>query len=469
LAGAAVLVAAVVLAVASTSLGPTDPLLLETPKTTIQPRTVARTDSDRPNLVVILTDDQRVETLAGMPQVQALLVDRGTTFSNAMVPTALCCPSRASMLTGSYAHDTGVWTNVRPDGGWWAFRAGGNEERTVAVALQEQGYRTGLVGKYVNTFGLYAPPGYRPPGWDEFLAFTTEDRSGDYYDYSLSDGSMHGSSPRDYSTDVLAQAAADLVRSTPADRPLFLWFAPYAPHHPFEAAPRHHGAAVSLGAPPAQQEDVSTKPRWVRALEPPSPEQVERTARRQQRTLMAVDEAVAGIVCALADSGRLSDTLIVFTSDNGMLWGEHQMIGKSVPYAPATGVPLVVRWDGHLTAGQVDDRLAMNIDVTATLAVAGVTGMRTDGADLLAPARRAGFALEAAVDSKLQRPAYCGWREADWTFVHYSTGEEELYSLADDPGEVHNLATAPGVRGQLDGMRARARAACRPEPPSFDW
>ena len=293
-----------------------------------------------------------------MPHVQALLADQGTTFSRAMVPTSLCCPSRASMLTGSYAHDTGVWTNVRPDGGWWAFRAGGNEERTVAVALQQQGYRTALVGKYFNTFGLYAPPGYRPPGWDEFLAFTTMDRSGDYYDYTLSDGSVHGSKPRDYSTDVLAAAATDVVRTTPATQPLFLWYAPYAPHGPYRPAPRHRHAAVALQAKPGG-EDVSTKPHWVQALDPPKAETVARAARRQQQALMAVDEAVAGLVAALADTGRLSNTLIVFASDNGLLWGEHGMLDKNVPYTPATAVPLVLRWDGHVGAGRVDDRLAL--------------------------------------------------------------------------------------------------------------
>jgi arylsulfatase A-like enzyme len=358
---------------------------------------------------------------------------------------------------------------VRPDGGWWAFRAGGNEERTVAVALQQKGYRTGLVGKYFNNFGQLAPPHYRPPGWDEFLAFTTWYQSGAYYDYTLSDGSAHGSAPGDYSTDVLARAATDLVRSTPVDQPLFLWFAPYAPHHPFEAAPRHRGAAVPLGAPPVRQEDASTKPRWVRALEPPSPAQAERTARRQQRSLMAVDEAVAGIVAALADTGRLADTLIVFTSDNGLLWGEHGMIDKNVPYTPATAVPLVLRWDGHLAAGQVDDRLALNVDITATLAAAGTTGMATAGSDLLGTDRRDGFVLEAARDPGLVRPPYCGWREADWAFVHYATGEEELYSLADDPDEVHNLAPEPSARERLDAMRARAVVACMPGPPGFTW
>ena len=334
------------------TLGPGGGVGFGTPLVSTQPRPVADAGTGQtgqadlsglPDIVVILTDDQRVETLAGMPHVQALLADQGTTFSRAMVPTSLCCPSRASMLTGSYAHDTGVWTNVRPDGGWWAFRAGGNEERTVAVALQQQGYRTALVGKYFNTFGLYAPPGYRPPGWDEFLAFTTMDRSGDYYDYTLSDGSVHGSKPRDYSTDVLAAAATDVVRTTPATQPLFLWYAPYAPHGPYRPAPRHRHAAVALQAEPGG-EDVSTKPHWVQALDPPTAEKVSRAARRQQQALMAVDEAVAGLVDALADTGRLSDTLIVFASDNGLLWGEHSMLDKNVPYTPghrgATGAPL---------------------------------------------------------------------------------------------------------------------------------
>jgi arylsulfatase A-like enzyme len=117
----------------------------------------------------------------------------------------------------------------------------------------------------------------------------------------------------------------------------------------------------------------------------------------------------------------------------------------------------------------MDDRLALNIDVTATLAAAGSTGMLTSGADLLGPDRHNGFVLEAARAPGLERPPYCGWREADWTFVHYSTGEEELYSLTDDPGELHNLATVPQARDQLDAMRERARAACTPEPPGFDW
>ena len=121
-----------------------------------------------PDVVVIVTDDQRVWSLDRMSHVQDLLVARGRSYSAAMVPTSLCCPSRASLLTGRYSHQTGVWSNSRPTGGWWAFHEQGNEDRTLAVALHQQGYRTALVGKYFNSFANWAPAGYRPPGWDEF-------------------------------------------------------------------------------------------------------------------------------------------------------------------------------------------------------------------------------------------------------------------------------------------------------------
>jgi len=146
-----------------------------------------------PDVVLVVTDDQRVESLAPMTQVQDLLVARGTTYTEAMVPTSMCCPSRASLLTGRYAHQTGVWSNWGPTGGWWRFHEDGNEQHTLAVALDDKGYRTALIGKYLNNFSNSAPAGYRPPGWDVFTAFTTTERTGDYYNYSLSDGTVHGS------------------------------------------------------------------------------------------------------------------------------------------------------------------------------------------------------------------------------------------------------------------------------------
>lgn len=425
-----------------------------------------------PDVVLVVTDDQRVWSLAQMPHVQQLLVSRGTTYTRSMVPTALCCPARASLLTGDYAHDHGVWSNSRPTGSWWRFHENGDEDRTIAVRLQGLGYRTALIGKYFNSFGNWAPKGYRPPGWDVFTAFRTRHRSGAYYDYPLSDGTRHGSDASDYSTDVIAGRAVDVVRSTPAGEPLFLYVAPYAPHEPATPAPRDLGAWAGRLPPfssPALEDDVSDKPRWVQALPPVPVARAQELAQQQQEALMAVDDVVARLVAALEETGRLSNTLFVFTSDNGVAWGEHRVLFKAVPYAPATEVPLVVRWDGHVAAGATDDRLAVNVDIPTTIARVAGTDLAADGEDLLQPPRRHGFVLEAAPEPRLARPAYCGWRTAHWMFVHYATGEEELYDERLDPDELTNVIGDPHYWPVADALRERARSQCDPTPPDFSW
>jgi arylsulfatase A-like enzyme len=435
--------------------------------------TQARVDPQRPNVVIVLTDDQRTDSLARMPRVQRLLADKGTWFPNAQVPTPLCCPSRASLLTGHYAHDTGVYSNGRPHGGWWAFQKRRQENRTIAVALRRAGYWTGLFGKYFNRFGNLAPPGYVPPGWDRFLAFRTRFSSGAYYRYRLSDGSFHGTGPEDYSTDVLARAADRFVRTAPPGRPLFLLFAPYAPHAPYLPAPRHDGAWAGLlpaYRPASVTSGVQDKSTWLRRRAVPVPlSAIDTTRARQQESLMAVDEAVAGLVGALRDTGRMRNTLFVYTSDNGLLLGDHHLLNKGAPYAPALSVPLLVRWDGRVPAGHVDRRLALNIDVTRTITAVTPASLDTDGVNVLGSRHRDGFLLEGARGPMLDRPAFCGWRTAVWTYVRWATGEEELYSDKLDPHQVRNLARTDGHRHELLTLRERTRRHCVPEPPGFDW
>jgi arylsulfatase A-like enzyme len=427
----------------------------------------------RPDVVVVLTDDQRLDSLAHMSHVQRLLAGKGAWFPNAFVPTPLCCPSRASLLTGRYAHDTGVYSNKRPYGGWWVFQKNGLENRTIAVALHRAGYRTGFFGKYFNAYARWAPDGHRPPGWDEFLAFTTLRRSGGYYGYRLSDGSVRGQSPGDYSTDVLAAAATRFVRSAAPRRPLLLWFAPFAPHAPYKPAPRHAGSWAGRlpgSSSSAGRPATDGVPGWVRGRPAVRPEVVERIRAQQQEALAAVDEAVAGIVDALRDTGRLRNTLIVFASDNGLLLGEHSLLGKAAPYTPAIAVPLVLRWDGHLRSGHVDRRLALNLDVPATIAAAAGVRFRSDGLSLLGDAQRDGFLVEGAAGRRRGgRPAYCGWRTGSWTYTRWATGEEELFAQLVDPGQLENLAGDPAHAEVLRRLRAEARAACVPQPPGFAW
>ena len=191
----------------------------------------------QPNIVVILTDDQRWDTLSVMPNVEAKLVGHGITFTNAFVENPLCCPSRASFLTGKDSHTTGVFTNDDPYGGFAHF----DDSATLATWLDDAGYDTFLTGKYLNQYwdtgGLY-----EPPGWDGWRAFAS---SSPYFNYDVSlDGTAvesHGSDPSDYSTDVIAGYADDMIRTASAQDPLFLWVAPYAPHGPSIPAPRDAG------------------------------------------------------------------------------------------------------------------------------------------------------------------------------------------------------------------------------------
>ena len=454
---------------------------------------VADERGERPDIVLVLTDDQRVETLRSMPAVRRLLVDKGTRFSHGMVPTALCCPSRASLLTGLFAHHTLVYGNATISdskyGGYAQFHRRGLEYRTIATALDKAGYRTGLFGKYLNGFDNATPNGYLPPGWDAMVTYVN--RRGAYFDYELTDGSVHGSAPEDYSTDVLAAKARRFVRQAGDGEPLFVMYAPYAPHAPFTPAPRYATAPVAV-------------PR-VRAVDPVAPDRPARTARTgrdgpgvvggsapgdvprwaarrrtheaalapvvptaQVRSLLAVDDAVASLVRTMRDAGRARDTLFVFTSDNGYLWGEHGMVGKDLPYDGATRVPLVLRWDGRVPAGAVDHRLALNVDLAGTIARAAGVAMRTDGIDLLGRRARKGFVLEA-MGGYRKRPAYCGWRTRDWTYVRWATGRTELFDYRTKAGEGRNLAGKPRVRAIEARLQARAMRACRPEPPGFDW
>jgi N-acetylglucosamine-6-sulfatase len=422
-----------------------------------------------PNIVILLTDDQRTDSLSGMPAVQSLLVRRGRLFTQAMVPTSACCPSRASLLTGLYAHDTGVWSNRGRWGGWTRFAEEDMERRTIATALDDRGYLTAFLGKYLNGFGRHAPVGYTPVGWDYFAAFSTKQHSGAYYNYSLADGSVYGSDARSYSTDVLARKAVRVVRTTAAATPIFLYFAPYAPHSPFTPPPRY----LDSRSRPAQDrpltsEDRSQMPSWVRS-QPPAPVSVTTVHDRQDRTLRAVDDAVASIVRVLAETHRLKNTLFVFMSDNGLMRGEHGLTGKNVPYRSATSVPMVIRWDGRVPAGGQDNRLALNLDVAQTISAAANVDFHSDGLDLLGPRRRAGFVLEASRKASVGRPAYCGWRTHRFMFARYADGEEELYDYRTDPAELKNRVGDPAYSARLTLMRTRAREHCRPTPPGYSW
>ena len=427
-----------------------------------------------PDVVVVVTDDQRWDTLWAMPGVRRELVARGASFADAFVVNPICCPSRASILTGAYSHTTGVYRQAPPFGRFEWFRDGS----TLATWLDDAGYTTGLFGKYLDGYQHAGLTGYVPPGWDRWVGFIHST----YWDYKLSvDGRVraYGTAPEDYSTDVLAREAETFVRE--AQGPLFLYLAPAAPHGPAPPAPGDEDAFADLPAwrPQSYDEvDVSDKPSWVRALprlDDAERERIDALRRNQYASLLAVDRAVEGIVGALRDTGRLENTLFVFTSDNGLSWGEHRWSKKEAPYEEVIRVPLVVRWDaGGVLAGSAPDALALNVDLAPTIAAAaGVPAPGVEGRSLL-PVLRGGGRPASREDLLVEHlagtnpvPTYCAVRSRGWMYVRYTDGQEELYDLRADPGQLRNLAGEPSRRGRLQERRARLDVLCEPPPPGY--
>lgn len=428
----------------------------------------------RPNIVIVLTDDQRKGTIRPelMPQLWSQIRAQGRSYPNASVPTSLCCPSRASILTGNFAHTTRIYSNDLPNGGWQLFHDRGEEDHTIATALDTAGYDTSLVGKYLNgPFWTALASGYQPPGWDHVISFTSEGNH--YYDYSLNDGSLHGDEPGDYSTDVLAGYAESFIRSAPRDAPLFLYFAPVAPHRPFTASPTYAG--TWHGRLPSYQpvQRVADKPAWIRDLPKVSQTTIDDNLASAQESLQSVDDAVGGLVTALTDTGRMDNTLFIYLSDNGVMEGEHRLLWKNLPYRWATSIPMVVRWDGHVTPGSTDPRFALNVDLAQTISDATGLGLHTEGLDMFGAVRRSGFPLEGGkwfkFDSPPRHPGYCGYRTKTWMFAQYANGARELYDYDTDPDELHNLAHDPAYRDKLRTLRDLAMATCSPVPPGFHW
>jgi arylsulfatase A-like enzyme len=431
-----------------------------------------------PNIVLLLTDDQRRDTLKYMPIVQRLLVQTGVRFDNGYVANPLCCPSRASILTGTNSHTNGVYSNHGPHGGFAAF----HDATTIATVLQAAGYRTGQFGKYFNG---YRDTTYVPPGWDRW--FATYDRDSGYYGYTaVSDGDevRYGSEPADYGQTVLRREAVSFIRETDASLPLFMYWATHAPHAPAipERTDMKAFASLARWRPPSYDEaDVSDKPSHVQArprIDSAAAREIDRFRLDQIRSLRSVDRSVGAIVDALSESGRLENTIIVFMSDNGMLWGEHRLHGKSEIYEEAIAVPFVMRYDALIGQPRSDEHLVLNIDLAPTFAdAAGVALPNADGRSLLPLLETAdvkwrdAFLVEhlRASDNTRYAPTFCAVHTDRYVLVRYATGEEELYDLARDPDQMENVADARRYEDRRRSLRAELRTLCDPLPPGFEF
>jgi N-acetylglucosamine-6-sulfatase len=359
----------------------------------------ARGASSQKNVIFILTDDMTTSELSAMPNVQSLIAAQGTTFNEAYVSFPLCCPSRATMMSGQYMHNHGVRGNFPPNGGWPVFKP--HESNDLAVWLHDNGYYNVHIGKYMNFYGIADNGLPVPPGWDEWYGKVSEDAL--YFNYQLIEKTgpsstphltFYGDQPADYQTDVFSDRALNFVRDTGASKQPFwlnLWF--NSPHGPFDPAPRDlfRYAGTPLPRLPAfNEKDISDKPAWFRhqarrRINKKQALLIDNERRRQEEQLISVDQSVGQLVQLLKDKGILDDTYLIFSSDNGFFRGEHRIVtGKYLPYDPASRVPLIIRGPG-IPAGGTSNELVWNGDITQTILqiASGSQNDSLDGRSLL--------------------------------------------------------------------------------------
>jgi arylsulfatase A-like enzyme len=420
-----------------------------------------------PSFVVILADDARAVDLEQLPATVAAIGAEGLTFDRSYVTTSLCCPSRVSLLTGKYAHRHGLLSIGPPLGGAPRLRKLGVEADTIATRLQALGYRTGFIGKYV--YGTQRMPvDDVPPGWDLWIAFNWPG----YQDYRLREGGQlthYGMAERDYSTDVLYRKARRFLEGARDDpRPFFLLVAPYAPHTPSTPPERYRNLAVgpsgqsaygqgdgqTLGPPPGWATGPSTLP-------DPIPDVAEQIA-DHRRSLWALDDLVIRVVEQLGEIERTDTTWTVFTSDNGLLLGEHSLFyRKHAAYEPSIQVPLLVRGP-RSPKGTIRSELVANIDLAPTLVeLAGAADPEAfDGRSMakLWRGQRVGEWREDLLIELFDKPVagtpppYQALRGDTFLYVRYDGGLCEYFDTAVDPQQLDNRcgALSPARRAELD-------------------
>jgi len=399
-----------------------------------------------------------------MPHVVALQ-KAGITFSHYYVVDSLCCPSRSAIFTGEYPHDDGVFTNVGEDGGYGSYNAHGDQQKSFAVALQKSGYRTALMGKYLNG---YDPSDPVAPGWNEW------DVAGNGYgefNYSLNENGTqreYGDAPGDYLTNVLSAKATSFIGSSARKhRPFMLEVATFAPHAPYTPAPRYAGAAANLQYPKNAAYDrlPVNPPPWLASRAPLTPAQqaaITSEYRDRVEADFSVDDMIGQIERELRAKGVARNTYIVFSSDNGLHMGEYRLEpGKQTAFDTDIRVPLIVSGP-HVPAGRTVTQLASNIDLAPTFeALAGLRIRKTiDGHSLAALWHaqrpkdwRQAILIEhhgpddvpsdpdAQTKAQADPPSYEAVRTENALYVLYANGDEEYYDTATDPLELDNIAS----------------------------
>ncbi|MDX6607140.1 MAG: N-acetylglucosamine-6-sulfatase [Solirubrobacterales bacterium] len=428
----------------------------------------------RPNVVVIDTDDMNVTDLFVMRNTLSMLGAHGTTFSNSYVSYPLCCPSRASFLTGQYAHNHGVTTDQQ--------YGQLDNTNTLAVWLRRAKYRTAMVGKYLNGYGVVNPREI-PPGWTQWYGLTdgTEQHR---YGFKLNENGKvrhYARKPSNYIDYVLNSKVDGVLKKwAPSPKPFFLYYNPNNPHGESgtpswstrdpEPAPQYLGTFGDITAPHPPNFDeanVSDKPEQIQQIPRLSSEQladIDRRYRGRLESLLSVDDEVKRIVRLVRKYGDKRKTFFMFTSDNGLEMGAHRIEFKDYLYEEGERVPLIIRGP-NFPQGTTRNQLVANIDLAPTItALTGARPGRTmDGIPLLPLATDPSAQTNRSLLFESFDIGTFGVRQGPWVYNLWNNGSEELYNLESDPYELTNLLYGPGavnytaIRAQLAARLAQLR------------
>jgi arylsulfatase A-like enzyme len=425
------------------------------------PPPAATAQGKRPNIVFVLTDDLAVNLVQYMPHVLDMQ-KKGVSFANYFVTDSLCCPSRSSIFTGRFPHDTGIFRNTGNDGGFLAFHNRHHEQSTFATALTAAGYRTAMLGKYLNG---YQPRQHPPePGW---TMWAVAGNGYPEFNYDLNeDGKVvhYGREPADYLTDVLSEKAARFIKES-AGKPFVIEIATFAPHAPYMPAPRDANAMPGLSAPRTSAFNAAPAadaPLWLRAHPALSAQDIGRIDadfRKRAQSVLAVDKMIGELEAAVAAIGEADNTYFVFSSDNGLHMGEFWLMpGKMTAYDTDIRVPLVVTGPG-VPAGRTVEEITENVDLNPTFTAIGgaATAPNVDGRSLVpllhgepvSDWRKAALIEHHGPVRNNADPDFPGRRSgnpttyealrgATWLYVEYADGEKEYHDLSADPDELQN-------------------------------
>src|SRR5215211_6549623 len=478
----------------------------------------AESGASRPNILFVLTDDLDYASAQKMPQITSLVAQEGLSFEEAFVSHPMCCPSRATILTGLYDHNHHVLGNGPPRGGFQKFVSEGHEDNSIAVHLKEEGgYRTAFFGKYLNQYPnqdeppIPHDPTHVPPGWDEWYAKMADERgeraTQSLYDYEINENGevvSYGNEESDFYTDVLSRQATDFIRrAAPEGQPFFAYVAPTAPHGPATPAERHKGSFANEEAPrpPSfNEQDVSEKPSGIRNRDPLSDEdlsEIDELYQKRLESMLAVDEMVASLINELEAAGELENTYIFFTSDHGFEQGEHRIPqGEERPYEESIRIPLFVRGPG-IAAGSEVEKLVLNTDFAPTFADLAKVEFAADGRSLAplllggedgessSPWRSSVLLEKLPVEdngdnaeetnskgkgkakSETKEPTFKAIRTETHKYIEYDNGDVELYDLQNDPYELESLhksadpALVEDLKARLEALKSCSGEGCR--------